>query len=571
MSEPTQISPWVWGGLGVTVVALFSLGWSMAAPSQSPFDEPKTEASASANPSRPARISNRESTPSPARIQVAAIRALPTQSEQLRATYALVESLSLEELAKWLEGRWFEHVDDYNLSFFNKLAEKRWQREDPEGFQLWKIRQGGGSAWDVFSEWAQSDPARLIDYFREHPDPTMELQHLESLAKRDPAMVALRIQEMFSEGSSLWGSNGTQEYRLEAALRAIIAADPTLAEGLMSKLPAKFARKLEDQLTARKLQESFHEGLQDLIGREDGWKVFTRLDFEGKGDRLLEEIDQLPPNWIQGIAENPYSVVNAKNAGAWFQMDLEGLGVSHQSANRLRARALNYLGRENIEEGIRMLRESDFSLNERRNVLANWAHLIPADQQSTLLSGFSEEEMALVKNRTDLVEMSEEQRDFKPNGPDEWFAAAAEGKIGYSMFETLRSWDSEKQTAFLEGYRHLPEEQRSKVAKGLMENGHRLGPNLTGEVIRDQLSLADEENQNIPIQAAKLAVQWVNDDPVAASQWVNSLPPGQGRSWAQQNLVRNWMLNDPEASEQWLQALPAAEQREVRTFLEEHP
>jgi hypothetical protein len=66
---------------------------------------------------------------------------------------------------------------------------------------------------------------------------------------------------------------------------------------------------------------------------------------------------------------------------------------------------------------------------------------------------------------------------------------------------------------------------------------------------------------------ASHAVQWLKNDPDAASAWVNRLPASEAKTWAQKNLAANWVKYDFEEAQRWIKALPANERKEVETFL----
>jgi predicted Zn-dependent protease len=68
-------------------------------------------------------------------------------------------------------------------------------------------------------------------------------------------------------------------------------------------------------------------------------------------------------------------------------------------------------------------------------------------------------------------------------------------------------------------------------------------------------------------QASQFAVNWSKKDPEAASQWVQTLPSGDAKLWAQKNLAANWSQYNPEAVDQWIKTLPAASRGEVEKFI----
>jgi hypothetical protein len=56
------------------------------------------------------------------------------------------------------------------------------------------------------------------------------------------------------------------------------------------------------------------------------------------------------------------------------------------------------------------------------------------------------------------------------------------------------------------------------------------------------------------------------DDPAAASDWIQSLPAGDPKLWAQKNLHSLWSQYDPAAADQWMKSLPAATQTQVKNL-----
>ena len=53
-------------------------------------------------------------------------------------------------------------------------------------------------------------------------------------------------------------------------------------------------------------------------------------------------------------------------------------------------------------------------------------------------------------------------------------------------------------------------------------------------------------------------------EPETARDWIQSLPDGQPKLWAQLNLHTLWSDYDPRAADQWFKSLPADTQAEVR-------
>jgi methylase of polypeptide subunit release factors len=68
-------------------------------------------------------------------------------------------------------------------------------------------------------------------------------------------------------------------------------------------------------------------------------------------------------------------------------------------------------------------------------------------------------------------------------------------------------------------------------------------------------------------RASEFAVEWSRQDPEAASQWVQTLPPGETKLRVQMNLAMNWKPYDPDAVDQWLGTLPADSRKKVEAFM----
>ena len=54
------------------------------------------------------------------------------------------------------------------------------------------------------------------------------------------------------------------------------------------------------------------------------------------------------------------------------------------------------------------------------------------------------------------------------------------------------------------------------------------------------------------------------NDPLAASQWVESLPASNTKAWAQKNLLSNWQQYDPKAADRWEKSLPEADRAALK-------
>ncbi len=65
-----------------------------------------------------------------------------------------------------------------------------------------------------------------------------------------------------------------------------------------------------------------------------------------------------------------------------------------------------------------------------------------------------------------------------------------------------------------------------------------------------------------PQVAARITSFWAEQDPVAAAEWVATLPPGVPATTALENLAFTWARTDLPAARAWVEQLPAGEARE---------
>src|SRR5690606_28060069 len=107
VSAPSQLLAARAGCVVLFAVMAFT-GWRLADESPSSPDAKAAEAKPARTTARPTRTERRYGTPERAKQQLRAIQAAGSPQERMRATIALVNSLPVEELGRWLDQRWFE-------------------------------------------------------------------------------------------------------------------------------------------------------------------------------------------------------------------------------------------------------------------------------------------------------------------------------------------------------------------------------------------------------------------------------------------------------------------------------
>lgn len=573
MKDSTSIR---WGGVGVGFLAMACAGWILGGGTGAQTEDPSASNSSPAPRVAPSRPRGRYQTPEHAEARVKAIRGLGTTEDQMRATIALANTIPLDELGDWLEGRWFDNVGDYNLSLFNKVARRRWAREDPEGLIAWSLKSGGRSGSEILGEWAREDPERLAGYFREHPNPRVEARYLEGLSETAPDLARERLEELISKGLSQNSLEGNYARR---ALAKLAAADPDAARDLIESLPPTWGRTVEFGLVSASLQRSFAEGMRELWDRPDGWQLFAGASLEGKSEKLRAELANLPDHWREQLARNPGSFIGTTDAVQWLGLDLEAQGFSPEQSANIRYRAMRNAVYRNAAEVFGQLDSVELTESRRRNLITNGiANAKPEDVEDLLALLPSEEDREIARKSAPTAEGSDNSTRTNPTTAAEWFEAfeGPNTPSAYTHAYAIRNWSAEERGRLASGFRELPAETRDGVAEAIVSNSltQYLTRELEAEAIAHVLhkpaeELEDRRWRTVDRKASQLAVSWLQSDPQAASDWVNSLPQGDARSWAQKNLARQWSFHDPEASANWVRSLPAETRAEVESFLEE--
>jgi hypothetical protein len=526
---------------------------------------------------RPDRGQGRYGTPAHVRAAMKTIREAGSPEGRMRATIELANTLPVSELGDWLDGRWFDTGEGFDLTLFNKIAKHRWQQEDPEGLLLWSFKNGAETG--ILNEWIVSDPRRMIDFYRRNPNDQMEVISLTQVAKTNPALAIERLQEMIGRGMSRDAS-----YYEQQLLTQLAAKSPAELEAAFASLPAAWQAKAEAALVGERLKTSFDDEIRKLWARPDGWKLFESSGSSlGIGAKLLGELENLPASWKAGMASNFYRYLNSSNAEQWIDADLEGGGFTDEQAKRIRMGAMQNLSAQKPELILNYLGEMEMDENDRRNLISN----VFANAMRN--PGKAEELMALLDSEEDrsVAQAYIDQRNqpqvaaVKVEEPAEWLAQAAEIEhpgSSYQFMSLLRNWDQEKIGELTGQFRAMPDQGKAKIAEllsGQSYGGMELAPSLQGEAIRYLVSNLDnvtEGHQAIVVTewtrlVSNHAVRWAAKDPVAASEWVQTLPAGEPRLWAQKNLAKNWALYDPQAAGQWVASLPADARTEVQGFM----
>jgi hypothetical protein len=480
------------------------------------------------------------------------IKRAGSSEERLRATYELAMNLPVSEIQAWLEGRLFD-AGGYELTLFSHILTERWKAEDPGGFIAWRAKERSGFPAGILAEWAAREPQQVMDFLRERVEPGFALQALTTLAGKDPALAAQGLREI---AAKCVGQG--ESYPLRELMKKLAATAPGTLEGLLATLPPEIREKGEQALIQKRLTESFADEFPKLANHPDGWKIFEASLSENPSlrDRLLENIGSIPASWRYAMARNASSYVSSQPE-KWFHADLEAAGFSAEDAKNIRRRALMGIASRKPQEAAALLDSMELSAAERANL-----------QQH-------------IGVYTELRQQAEPgKRPQVADQPGDWLKQVAEldpqKGNSYAYYSEMRTWDAGRIAELNKQFDTLSADQKTAVATNLTKSGYDFDPNFTRKAIEHLVTVpVDPERKREgravdPVRlASSHAVQWSKNDPDAASAWVNGLPAGEAKNWAQKNLAAEWIQYDFDEANRWIKALPARERQEVETFLKQ--
>ena len=147
------------------------------------------------------------------------IRTGVTQEERIRASISLAMSLPASEFAAWAEGDRFDFRAGPELSIFRMVLFERWLEEEPDSLIAFAVKNDHGQAYRGLEHLLKNDPARVLEYFRTHPNDSFELAKLSTLAASEPGLVIARLSEMSARGMTAKAGEASEKLFREMARR----------------------------------------------------------------------------------------------------------------------------------------------------------------------------------------------------------------------------------------------------------------------------------------------------------------------------------------------------------------
>lgn len=507
---------------------------------------------------------------------VRAIREAGDAGEQMRATLALVNSLPVEDLVMWLEGRWFDNDEGFNLVLFNHALQERLMKEAPDLLFQWASKTNEYHGNKVFKRWADSDPIAALDYLKEHPDATLELITLASLVKTDPALVWERLKDF----------TGQITYRNSDELKSAIAALPNLTAEQISTLPDGMHTTAKAVLFERSLVSDFDGTFAALADEPNRLFIWQRMNLENDEVRqiLLSRMADVPEACRSMLAERSHALINEQNALEWSVADLEGAGFTSSQANQIRSAALSRLpGEKGLavfdvmdteSAGYTWAVKNFISRNDKNpELIEQLKGKLTNQEELDMVDGLLANREVIRGMRNRLAEDGLSVSDYCDAVIDA--ATTIEfGKNIYSyndsdqLISSFKKMTSEQSTEFRKQFANLSQEQKLHAVKSLNGSFHYPQDGFPQDYVRDFIDVLASSSDKNDLRNANEAVviqsnHRVMADPAQATEWAAGFQDAEMRVQAQRTIAKTWKLHDADAANAWLKTLPTDVQAQI--------
>ncbi|WP_367871010.1 hypothetical protein [Luteolibacter sp. Populi] len=556
-----------------------SAGW-LAGQAKKPAPAGAAEAAADVKAAKSRRAPPKSSVPLEVTERLARIRMAKTPEERMRAIIHLAQTIPLGDIETWYDSEWInEGSEDMQTYLFYRTLRARWLASDPEGLVSYAMRKDSDRFYEISQDWAGKDPAAALAYLDKLKDPAKRARVASAigtaLAKADPQLVLSRIPEL---QKSLSPENSST---VSEMIRELAKSSPELLKAQSANWPDSLRDAVAQGLASASLKRNLASGIAELSRTQDGKRFFKEA--LQNNSELMKEIAKdpgmLPPGWLGAALEGAggYYLVQG-DPQKWLSMDLSGLALTSQQTQQIRSQAISTLGSKNVDRLMELFGSGDLDESQRRSAIYALGQNLPADKKAAWLASLTDQ------NEIDMAKQAVASRSSRAEGktatPSTLLADLGEGETAMTWQQTRAaiSWDREQMKSLVSEFAALPGEQKSVVAKKLVESNYSdlpvdfraqaIGYLIANPEPKPENGTPQEGNRQLTQKASDLASRWAEEDPAAASKWVASLPAGDERLWAAKNLAARWSDYEPAAAERWLAALPSAERKQVQEFLE---
>jgi hypothetical protein len=514
------------------------------------------------------------------RQRMASLKAIASPEERMRAAIDLALHLPASDIASWMEGEWFQTGSGFDILLFKRILIDRWSKEDPEGLLFWRLENRSGQSGIMMASWAEQEPDRVLSIFKDRLSKEQKQSSLAEIAKRNPRFAMLCLPSL-PPGKSDGFSVDLDALHNQEILATLAKSSPAELEASLDSLPGEMRRIAESALVVERLRSSFDSEFAKLVERPDGWKIFSECLSQRSGLKhsIINELANLPPAWKNQIANNSYHLIDSANATQWWNADLEASGFTKEQVQKIRTRSVSAMWSENPGQALQLMDAAELDQDTRQVLISN-VFRNHKDKAEELIGLLSTEEDRNYARQWMAPTATSESLAASIESPADWLeqatAPASPKSDPDELLSTLRQWDAGKINEFSARFRDLPEDQKTTAAEIITSSKYhfnQLDRSLVAEAMR-QIIVHPFESEHIdpfettPIhRASEFAVEWSRQDPEAASQWVQTLPPGETKLRVQMNLAVNWKPFDPDAVDQWLGTLPADSRKKIEAFM----
>jgi hypothetical protein len=525
---------------------------------------------------RSSREAKRAGVPANVSALLAAIDAARSTEERLRAIIHLAHSIPVSEIPRWYDNDWFDSRKDADTNIFLEITRNRWLREDPDGLLDYARLRNWTTLDDVAARWARKDPDRALRYLESIDSSKdkirLKMAMLDGFIESRPELVVATAVENLDDGNS---------YQWKELFKKLARVNPFLLEA--AEFPGHLKVTVSRALLMARLEQDADGEVTRHLSLPDGANSLAAAMGENYelgrkvSASIIHRLDALPAKFLEVLGRSPHPLVH-DNPAAWLEADLAGLGLKPEVVKEFHRAAINRLVHCSPEDALQYLRSNEVDRDQLVQLTATaLGHLQLSDPakasawQANMIAHASDDNFS-----TELAAQLEQRRSVRLDSVDAVLARIEETSDSGSGWQLTHALQSALPKVRREFERQLKVMDPKEVA-ALIRNQDlsQLNSELQAALLSaatPHLLDAEEPNHfteryNPVYASAALVSDWVQSDPIAASRWTESLPPGEARVWALRNLAANWLPYDTPAANAWIAKLPTKEQADVKDFL----
>ena len=396
----------------ITFVSAALIGWAIRSSETVAQSDKNTESG-----SRSRTLSYRD-----AQRDLSAIYGASSSDERIYSTFKLVDSIPISNFEQWMDEGWFDSREGFELTLFQRLLEERWQREDPDGFVMWCLKEGAKSskissgtssdaALPVLRDWALNDPERIQKLFAENPNQMLEGQLISGLAKSSPE-IAVKLLGIFAKNNTTGNS-----YYYYQAIRDLSSSAPERLETSLSDLPKDLRMMARTHISQERLKKDFDGEFSRLLKDPQGLLMIGGSSSLSKENiaKVVGKLEQFPEAWKTNLKQGGLSgLLYGEGGEAWLNADLEGAGFSFEEASNVRMYSAMGLANRDTEATIKQVENFDLTEKNRKtlveNIFQNLVFREPDKVESYLSSLDSEKDAEIARTAIEVTRKRLEER-----------------------------------------------------------------------------------------------------------------------------------------------------------------